>query len=442
MSGVGQIGQVSVVGAGPAGLMAAEVLADGGAAVTLFDRMPTAGRKLLMAGRGGLNLTHSEPIAGFLSRYGGAEPYLEAALARHSPEALRDWAHGLGEPTFVGTSGRVFPRSFKASPLLRAWLKRLGARGVTFRPSHRWSGWTEDGALRFDAPAGRVTVAADTVVLALGGASWPNLGSDGRWVDLLRAFGIAVAALKPSNCGICVAWSDHFRHRFEGHPLKGVEFRVGGARSRGEGIVTRAGLQGGGIYAVSATLRDALDRSGSAVLDIALRPDLDRAEIERRLAQPASKQSLSTLLAKRLKLSPVAIGLLHEAAIRDSAPLTSLGPARLAERINAVPVRLDGVMPLDRAISTAGGVSFDELDADLMLKLRPGTFLAGEMLDWEAPTGGYLLQAAFSTGALAGAGALTYLRRAPGDAQMTKSPAGAPEPAPTLTSTGTIQFAT
>ena len=412
MSGAGPIGRASVIGAGPAGLMAAEVLAGGGAAVTVFDRMPSAGRKLLMAGRGGLNLTHSEPLGGFLAHYGEAEPCLRRAVAELPPEALRGWADGLGETTFVGTSGRVFPRSFKASPLLRAWLRRLGGLGAVFRPSHRWTGWEADGALRFDAAAGPVSMAADAVVLALGGGSWPHLGSDGRWADLLQANGIAVAPLRPSNCGFCVPWSEHFRQRFEGHPLKGVEFRFGHARSRGEGVVTRAGLQGGGIYALSATLRDALDRSREAVLDIALRPDLDRAAIERRLVQGPPKQSLSTLLAKRLKLSPVAIGLLHEAAIADRVPLASLGPARLAERINALPVRLVGPMPLDRAISTAGGVRFDGLDAELMVRSRPGTFLAGEMLDWEAPTGGYLLQAAFSTGALAGAGALRYLRHA------------------------------
>ena len=411
--------------------MAAEVLACGGAAVTVFDRMPSAGRKFLLAGRGGLNLTHSEPIRPLLTRYGAAASSLGRALRTFSPDDLRSWADGLGEPTFVGTSGRVFPRSFKASPLLRAWLKRLGELGVTLRSEHRWIGWDTDGALRFEAPDGPVSIASDATVLALGGASWPRLGSDGRWTGVLQAAGIAVAPLRPSNCGFRVAWTDLFRQKFEGHPLKGVEFRFGEARSRAEGVVTRSGLQGGGIYAVSAPLRDALERSGAVLLDVALRPDLDAATMERMLAGASPKRSVSTLLAKRLRLAPAAIGLLQEAAIADATTLSGLPPAELARRVNAVRIRLVGTMPIDRAISSAGGVPFAEVDPDLMVKTRPGTFLAGEMLDWEAPTGGYLLQAALSTGALAGAGALRHLAL---DRQPSPTPpAVVADPAPAWT---------
>ncbi|HEX4764793.1 MAG TPA: TIGR03862 family flavoprotein [Lichenihabitans sp.] len=403
--------QAAVIGAGPAGLMAAETLARGGAAVTLFDRMPSAGRKFLLAGRGGLNLTHSEAARRFIERYGTAAERMRPAVEAFGPEALRGWSEGLGEPTFVGSSGRVFPQSFKASPLLRAWLRRLGALGVEFRPRHRWMGWNAEGRLRFETPHGAVVVAAEVVVLALGGASWPQLGSDGGWVQTVEAAGVAVAPLQPSNCGFRVDWSKRFRDRFEGAPVKGISLGLGGRSLRGEATITRTGIEGGGIYALSAPLRDAIAAGGGARLDIALRPDLSAEELARRLALRPPRQSLSTFLGKALKLAPVAVGLLQEAAVVAGEPLSGLPPEDLAARVNAVPLRLVGTGPIARAISTAGGIAWSGVDMDLMLMRRPGTFVAGEMLDWEAPTGGYLLQGAFATGAAAGRGALHRLGR-------------------------------
>lgn len=403
---------VAIVGAGPAGLMAAETLAQGGARVTVYDRMPSAGRKFLLAGRGGLNITHSEELPRFLSRYGAAEPHLRAAIEAFPPDAVRQWCAGLGQETFVGSSGRVFPKAFKTSPLLRAWLRRLDGAGVQFRLRHRWTGWDGEGALMFETPEGRVSVRADAVVLALGGASWSRLGGDGGWVDVLRGAGVTVAPLKPANCGFLVAWSEIFRERFEGQPLKRIELKFGGRSVRGEAIVTRQGLEGGGIYALSAPLRDAIEQTGEAVLHIALRPDLSVAELEKRLNAPRGKQSLSTFLRKSVNLSPPAIGLLHEAMAATPGRFAELDAGDLAALIDAVPVRLTGTASLDRAISTAGGISFDALDGGFMLRARPGTFAAGEMLDWEAPTGGYLLQASFATGAAAARGALAWLARA------------------------------
>jgi uncharacterized flavoprotein (TIGR03862 family) len=401
--------RVAVIGGGPAGLMAAEVLARGGARVTLYERMPSAGRKFLLAGRGGLNLTHSEELERLLARYGAAMPRLRAAIEAFSPAALRAWCEGLGQTTFVGSSGRVFPQAFKASPLLRAWLRRLDAAGVEFKPRHLWIGWDDDGALLFDGPAGRVTVHADATVLALGGASWPRLGSDGGWVDAVSKAGIKVTPLLPANCGFTVGWSDVFSSRFEGQPLKRVELCFAGRTVRGEAIITRSGLEGGGIYALSAPLRAAIAAHGEAVVRIDLRPDLDAAELTTRLSAPRGKQSLATFLRKTLALAPVAVGLLHEATIASPERPAAMAPATLAGLIKAVPVRLRGVAPLASAISTAGGIAFEAIDARFMLRCRPGVFVAGEMLDWEAPTGGYLLQAAFSTGAAAAHGALEWL---------------------------------
>ncbi|TFV41908.1 TIGR03862 family flavoprotein [Bradyrhizobium frederickii] len=402
---------IAVIGAGPAGLMAAEVLAPGGGRVTVYDAMPSAGRKFLMAGRGGLNLTHSEPLPQFMARYREAAPRLQAAIAAFSPEALRAWSEALGEPTFVGSSGRVFPKAFKASPLLRAWLRRLDASGVRFAFRHRWTGWDAEGRLRFRTPDGEAAVVADATVLALGGASWPRLGSDGGWVELLAARGVAISRLRPANSGFTVAWSNVFRDRFEGQPLKGVALTVGAHTVRGEAMITRSGIEGGAVYALSAELREAVLGLGQATLMIALRPDLDTGALTTRLSGTRGKQSLANFLRKAAQVTPVGIGLMQEAAIALGRQLASFAPAEVAQLINAIPVRLTGIAPIERAISTAGGITFDELDDRFMLRKLPGVFAAGEMLDWEAPTGGYLLQASFATGLAAGRGVLEWLAK-------------------------------
>ena len=389
--------------------MAAEVLAQGGAQVTVYDAMASAGRKFLMAGRGGLNLTHSEKLPEFLTRYGKASPQLIAAVEAFLPAALCAWSEALGQPTFVGSSGRVFPKAMKASPLLRAWLRRLDAMNVKFALRHRWTGWDDNGHLRFQTPDGPHVVDARATVLALGGASWPRLGSDAAWVEILAAKGVAISPLKPANCGFTVAWSDVFRDRFEGQPLKGVALSFGSRIVRGEAVITRAGIEGGAIYALSAELREAVLASGRATLHVALRPDIETNELIARLSAPRGKQSFSNWLRKTTQLSPVGIGLLQEAVMASGVSLSSLSPARLAARINAVPIHLNGIAPIARAISTAGGIAFAELDADFMIRRLPGVFAAGEMLDWEAPTGGYLLQASFATGAAAGRGVLKWL---------------------------------
>jgi uncharacterized flavoprotein (TIGR03862 family) len=401
--------QIAVIGAGPAGLMAAEVLSDGGADVRVYDAMPSAGRKFLMAGRGGLNLTHSEPLPAFLTRYGKATPQLAPAIKAFPPSAMREWSEALGQPTFVGSSGRVFPKAMKASPLLRAWLRRLDASGVRFELRQRWTGWDEDGRLLFETPNGQSAVNADATVLALGGASWPRLGSTGAWVETLVSKGVAISPLRPANCGFTVAWSGIFRDRFEGQPLKGIALSFGAQTVRGEAIVTRTGIEGGAIYALSADLREAIDSSGQATLHVALRPDVEPGDLVARLSAPKGKQTLSNWLRKAAHLSPVGIGLLQEAAIASGAVLSSLSPENLARLINGVPIKLNGTAPIARAISTSGGIAFSELDADFMIRRLPGVFAAGEMLDWEAPTGGYLLQASFAAGAAAGRGALKYL---------------------------------
>ncbi|CAN5344477.1 NAD(P)/FAD-dependent oxidoreductase [soil metagenome] len=402
---------VAVIGAGPAGLMAAEVLAAGGAKVTVYERMPSVGRKFLMAGRGGLNLTHSEPLDQFLARYREAMPHLRAAIEAFPPEALRAWAEGLGQSTFVGSSGRVFPQVFKASPLLRAWLRRLDGLGVRFALRHRWTGWKALDELQFETSSGLQALKPDATVIALGGASWPRLGADGGWAEFLGAQGIGIAPLRSANSGFHVAWSDLFCERFEGQPLKGVGLSFNDFSVRGEVTITRGGIEGGAVYALSAPLRDAVLANGEAVLQIALRPDFSHADLVKRLSASRKKQSLSTYLRKQAALSPVAIGLLQEAIIASDLRPSTMSPDQLASFVNAVPVRLTGVAPLDRAISTAGGISFDEVDSHYMLRRLPGVFVAGEMLDWEAPTGGYLLQACFATGAAAGRGALEYLKR-------------------------------
>jgi uncharacterized flavoprotein (TIGR03862 family) len=395
--------------------MAAEVLATEGVAVTVYDHMPTPGRKFLMAGRGGLNLTHSEELPRFLSRYGKAERYLRPAIEAFPPTTLIAWCEGLGQPTFIGTSGRVFPRAMKASPLLRAWLARLHSLNVTFRLRHRWAGWNEANRLLFETPDGSTAVETCAAIFALGGASWPRLGSDGHWTTIFAEAGIAISPLKPSNCGFVADFSDYFRERFEGRPLKGAEFSFGGERVRGEAVVTRIGLEGGAVYALSSRLRDAIERDGSAIITIDLRPGIDAGNLEASLSRPREKQSLSNVLRKTAKLAPVAIGHLHEAARLEGKPLSLAAPRELAARIRSVPVRLTAAAPIERAISTAGGVAFEELDGSFMLRRKPGVFIAGEMLDWEAPTGGYLLQGCFSTGAAAARGALAWLGVTPGD---------------------------
>jgi uncharacterized flavoprotein (TIGR03862 family) len=387
---------VAVIGGGPAGLIAAETLSAAGARVTVYERMPTFGRKLLIAGRGGLNLTHSEPLAQFKTRYGATAERLGPLLDAFPPEALIAWAEGLGQPTFVGTSGRVFPKALKASPLLRAWLRRLADQGVSLQARAEWLGWDEAGALAFrDLPS----VRPDAVVLALGGASWPKLGSTGAWAGLLRARGVEVAPFRPANCGFTVDWSEVFRMRFAGAPLKPLALSFEGRTVRGEAVVTGYGLEGGGIYALSAVLRDAIARDGRAVLELDLRPDVAEGELARRLARPRGGQSLANFLRKAAGLAPVAVNLLREAG-------KGALPENLAHAIKHVPVVLTAASGLDRAISSAGGIAWPEVDERLMLKALPSVFVAGEMLDWEAPTGGYLLQACFATGVAAAKGLL------------------------------------
>jgi uncharacterized flavoprotein (TIGR03862 family) len=353
-----------------------------------------------------------------LARYGASAAALRPALESFPPDRLRHWCEGLGQPTFVGSSGRVFPTAMKTSPLLRAWLGRLRASGVVFRPRHHWTGW-DDGRLRFEGPDGPISIAPQATVLSLGGASWPRLGSDGDWADKLQNSGVAIAPLRPANCGFIVDWSDVFRNRSAGHPLKRIALSFGDVNARGEAVITATGIEGGGIYALSATLRDAIAAHGEATLVIDLRPDLSHTALEHRLAAARGKQSLSTFLRKTTKLSPVAIALLQEttrsetlsAEALSAESLSAMTPAALAHRIKAVPIRLKAPAPIAGAISSAGGVKFDEIDAHLMLRRIPGIFVAGEMLDWEAPTGGYLLQAAIATGAAAGRGALEWLAR-------------------------------
>lgn len=389
---------VAIVGAGPAGLFAAERLADAGLSVTVYDRMPSVARKFLMAGRGGLNLTHSEDLEAFVARYGAAADWLRPKLERFPPQALVAWAEGLEQPTFVGSSGRVFPKALKASPLLRAWLARLGALGVEVRTRHEWRGWTPDGALAFRTPDGEIAARADATVLALGGASWPKLGTDGGWTAFLAE---DVTAFRPANMGVNVAWSPVMQG-FAGQPLKGIGLTFAGRTVRGEAVVTRYGLEGGAVYSLSAELRDAVAREGAAVLEVDLRPDMSVGALTGRLAKPRGGQSLSNHLRKALKLTPVETNLLREAHGKD----LPAEPGALARAIKAAPLRVTGVQGLARAISSAGGVRLDAIDEDLMLIRRPGVFVAGEMLDWEAPTGGYLLQASFATGLAAAEGVL------------------------------------
>lgn len=403
-----------VVGGGPAGLIAAEQLARSGVAVTVYDRMPSVSRKFLLAGHGGLNITHSEDRGPFLARYGRSSDALAPMLEAFGPDDLRDWCASLGEPTFVGSSGRVFPQSFRATPLVRAWWARLAKLGVRVERRRRWTGWTEGGGLRFAGTDGSITeVAGDVTIFALGGASWPRLGSDGSWVELFADRGLAVTPLQPANVGVRVAWTTVFAERFAGSPLKNVGLTVRGhgeRRARGDAMVTRTGIEGGPVYAIGAAIRDALDSAEGCVVEVDLRPDRTVEELTDRLLRRRPKDSASSWLRRSIALDPVAMGLLRESnggRLPDDAAAT-------ARRVKATPVAVTGTMPIERAISTAGGIAWSEVDESLMLRAMPGTFVAGEMLDWEAPTGGYLLQASFSTGVVAARGALARLGRTSG----------------------------
>jgi len=398
---------IAVVGGGPAGLRAAEILAEAGCAVTLFDQKPSVGRKLLLAGRGGLNLTHSEPASQFLKKYGAAQSLMMRAFALFSPNDLRSWCHDLGLETFVGSSGHIYPKVMKTTPLLRAWLQKLTRLGVKFAPRHRWTGWNGD-ALTFATPdGGVVTFKADATLIALGGASWPHMGSDGQWAAIFTAQNIALAPFRPANCGFVVPWSDIFRQRYAGQPLKPVTLTFAGRSQRGEIMITQNGVEGSLIYAFGAALRDTIAADGKAVVALDLRPDRTKEELLQRLSAPRGHQSLANTLRKAGGLSPLAASLLREGA-RDLPP----DPATLAGRIKALPLTLTATGPIERAISTAGGVRLDTLTDDLMLKAKPGVFVAGEMLDWEAPTGGYLLQGCFSTATLAAEGIRRWLAQA------------------------------
>jgi uncharacterized flavoprotein (TIGR03862 family) len=400
-----------VVGGGPAGLMAAEVLRAAGVEVDLYDAMPSVARKFLLAGRGGLNLTHSEAPDRFVTRYGARQDEVGCWLAGFGPTELRAWVHQLGIQTFIGSSGRVFPAEMKAAPLLRAWLHRLRQAGVRFHARHRWCGWMPDGrTLRFLSPSGDTAVSADACVLALGGGSWARLGSDGAWVSLLQARGIAVQPLKPSNCGFDVAWSAHLRERFAGHPVKNVAAWIEDADRKakpreGEFLVTAHGLEGGLIYALSAGVRDRIASIGSATLRVDLLPTRTSQRLLEDLERPRGRDSLANHLRRRCGIDGIKAALLREVA----PPGDLEQPAKLAALIKSLPLRLDAPRPLDEAISSAGGVDFFAMNDGLMLRSLPGVFCCGEMLDWEAPTGGYLLTACMASGRAAGRGVLHWL---------------------------------
>jgi uncharacterized flavoprotein (TIGR03862 family) len=399
---------IAIIGAGPAGLIAAERLAQAGHAVTLHDRMASPARKFLLAGRGGLNLTHSEPLELFLTRYRAAQDWLEPAIRAFPPQALRDWADDLGAESFVGTSGRVFPRAMKASPLLRAWLRRLDGLGVKLETGRLWTGWSADGALTFEGNAGEtVELRPDATLLALGGASWPRLGSDGGWAPLLAARGVEVAPLLPANGGFTVAWSQTMRERFAGAPLKRIVIRIGDRQATGEAMIDADGIEGGAIYALSGALREAVLRDGRAAITLDLRPEIETGRLAERLASRRKGETLSNHLRKAAGLSPVAIALLREGV----GPALPQELAALAALVKAAPLTLTGLAPIARAISTAGGIAASEIDPGFMLKRLPGIFAAGEMLDWEAPTGGYLLQACLATGVAAAAGIEAWLQQ-------------------------------
>lgn len=394
---------VAIIGAGPAGLISAQHLSAQGFGVTVYERGKAPGRKFLLAGRGGLNLTHSEPLEDFISRYGAAKDFLTPYITSFTPDDLCAWCHDLGIETFIGSSGRVFPKSLKASPLLRAWLRRLTDQGVIFKPGSVWSGWNAKGDLLInDDP-----IKCDAVLLALGGASWPELGSDGHWRDILTAQTIKVTPFAPSNCGFHIAWSDYLRNKFSGTPLKSIALSHKDERIAGEVMIDAEGIEGGAVYALSARIRDTIAAEGSASLLLDLKPAMSKDEVAAKLSVPRKRASLSTYLQKTLNLPPLAIALIHE-TMRGAGDLP---PEQLATHIKDIPLTCTAPFPIRRAISCAGGIALDELTPDLMIEKMPGVFAAGEMLDWEAKTGGYLLQACFATGAASARGIARFLAR-------------------------------
>lgn len=393
--------RVVIIGAGPAGLMAAEKLSGAGVPVTIYERMPTAGRKFLMAGRGGLNLTHSEPLEKFLARYGDARDFLTPYINAYTPDDLRAWCEGLGQETFTGSSGRVFPKAMKASPLLRAWLGRLQESGVEIRYGYTWQGWEGDNLI-FTSTEDVHKVKPAATLLALGGASWPRLGSDGAWVDILEAKGIEIMPLRPANCGFKVSWSPIFRAKYAGYPVKPVVLTCGDSSVQSEIMITQTGIEGGAVYALSSAIRKEIESRGMCIVTLDLRPDITLEDLQQRLKKPRGRDSISNHLRKTGGLSPVAIGLVNEVLHQKKGA----EPARL---IKSLPLILTGTAGIDQAISSAGGIALNQINHDFMLTGLPGVFAAGEMLDWEAPTGGYLLQATFSTAVQAAKGITAFL---------------------------------
>lgn len=396
---------IAIIGAGPSGLMAAEVIAQAGHQVTIYDQMPTFGRKFMMAGRGGLNLTHSEPLEKFITRYGKAADWLAPHIKAFTPSDLRQWCENLGQQTFVGSSGRVFPTQMKASPLLRAWLKKLEQLGVQYQPRHSWKGFDGENLIFKNEEEKTIKIKPDATLLALGGASWPHLGSDGSWVKILLQCGVKISPLRPSNCGFISPWSEYFITRFAGTPLKSVTLKHKDEEIKGEMMITKQGIEGGAVYALSANLRESIAKDGKAILYLDLRPEISRLTLTQKL-QMRGKKSLSNHLRKA-GFSPLIIALLHEAIAQDK--ITKATPEILAEYLKSLPITLTSTTNIDRTISTAGGISHDSLDENFMLKTKSGIFVAGEMLDWESPTGGYLLQGCFSTAVSAAKGMLRFI---------------------------------
>ncbi|HRK97434.1 MAG TPA: TIGR03862 family flavoprotein [Alphaproteobacteria bacterium] len=393
---------IAIIGAGPGGLMAAESLARLGYTVDVYDHKPSPARKFLMAGRGGLNITHSEPIDSFLQKYGEAAEFMHPMIGYFTPQNMRIWCAELGEETFIGTSGRIFPKSFKSSPLLRSWLERLSNLNVRIHPRHHWTGWNEKGELAFTTPEQKF-IKADATILALGGASWPKLGSDGSWVNELEKHNIEIAPLRPANCGFCVNWSDIFKSKFAGTPLKSITLTHEGKLINGEIMISEKGLEGGAIYALSKSIRTAIETKASTTLTIDLKPDLTIKQLEEKLSHPRGRDTQTNFLRKQTNLSPAAINFLYECGDKTKP---------LAQQIKQVQIPLTQPCPIDRAISSAGGIKLHELDKNLMLKKMPSVFAIGEMLDWEAPTGGYLLQATFSMGVFVAQGVDKYFKTA------------------------------